>query len=89
MEVEMRLYFSFDWQNTFISMTNIIIFTNSSSTDEKKKARLRDLTTHATSFRNGKMLFRGWGSKYRFCVPLNHGSESRKCQMSHLNTSKT
>lgn len=69
-------------------MTNIIIFTNSSSADEKKKAQLRDLTPHTTSFRNGRMLFGDWGSKYRFCVPLNHGSESRKCQMSHLNASE-
>lgn len=69
-------------------MTNIIIFTNSSSTDGKKKAQLYDLSAHTASFRNSKMFFRGWGSKYRFCVPLNHGSESRKCQMSHLNASE-
>ena len=76
-------------KKSFITMTNIIILTNSSSADEKKKAQLRDLTPHTTSFRNSRMLFGGWGSKYRFCVPLNHGSESRKCQMSHLNASNT
>ena len=66
-------------------MTNIIILTNSSSADEKKKAQLRDLTPLVT---NRWLLLWGWGSKYRFCVPLNHGSESRKCQMSHLNASE-
>ena len=70
-------------------MTNIIISTNSYLANEKKKAQLHDLTPHTTSFRNGRMLFGGWGSKYRFCVPLNHGSESRKCQMSYLNTLNT
>ena len=70
-------------------MTNIIIFTNSSSIDGKKKAQLHDLSAHTALFRNSRMFFRDWGSKYRFCVPLNHGSESRKCQMSHLNASNT
>ena len=65
-------------------MTNIIIFTNSSATDGKKKAQLHDLSPHTTSFRNSKMFFRGWGSKYRFCVPQNHGSKKPKIPNIHI-----
>lgn len=44
-------------------MTNIIILTNSSSANDKKKAQLRDLTPHTTSFRNGRILFGGVGEQ--------------------------
>lgn len=37
-------YFLLIGKITFTTMTNIIILTNSSSADEKKKAQLRDLT---------------------------------------------
>lgn len=47
-------------------MTNIIIFTNSSSADEKKKAQLRDLTPHTASFRNGRMFLGVGGASIGF-----------------------
>ena len=89
METELHFIFLFIGKETYNTMTYLIISTNSFLADEKKNAQSRDLSAHAPSLRNSRFLYEGWGSKYRFCVPLNHGSESRKCQMSHLNTSKS
>ena len=87
--IEVGIHFLLIGKKTFYTMTYLIISTNSFLADEKKNAQSRDLSAHAPSLRNSRFLYEGWGSKYRFCVPLNHGSESRKCQMSHLNTSNT
>ena len=88
-EVGIHFVFLLIGKKLITTMTYLIISISSSLTNKEKNAQLRDLSAPAPSLRNSRLLLRGWGSKYRFCVPLNHGSKSRKCQMSHLNTSKS
>ena len=69
-------------------MAYLQIYTTSPSASGTKKATMHNISDLKPLVTNRWLLLWGWGSKYRFCVPLNHGSKSRKYQMSHLNTSQ-
>ena len=69
-------------------MAYLQISTTSPSASGTKKATMHNISDLTPLVTNRWLLLWGWGSKYRFCVPLNHGSKSRKYQMSHITLRK-